>query len=148
MGTKQVACGDASDPASMVEILTKGTACGDRSEVAIAYADGTTNSAAVGDNPDELVHCVAEDASKIAAYGDRRVLETMLWFDALTKSIGVGVGVVRWVFNIKVVCVDGCGNSICLDVRKRFRETGRRDPYVLPGDDEDSPQEDIPKEEN
>lgn len=75
MGTKQVACGDASYPASMVDILTKGTACGDRLEVVIAYADGTTNSAAVGDNPVELV---AGNALKIAAYGDRRELATML----------------------------------------------------------------------
>lgn len=42
------------------------------------YADGTTNSAAVGDSPDGLVPRVAEIASKIAAYGDRRDLATML----------------------------------------------------------------------
>jgi hypothetical protein len=62
----------------MVDMLKKGTACGDRSEVVILYADGTTNSAAVGDSPDELVPRVAEIASKIAAYGDRRELATML----------------------------------------------------------------------
>lgn len=60
----------------MVDMLTKGTACGDRSEVVIAYADGTTNSAAVGDNPDE--YCVAGNALKIAAYGVRRELAPML----------------------------------------------------------------------
>jgi hypothetical protein len=75
----------------MVGTGTKGTACGDRSEVVITYADGRMNSAAVGDNLDELVYCVAENALKIAACGDRRELAAILSFDALTKSIGAGV---------------------------------------------------------
>jgi hypothetical protein len=68
----------------MIEIGTKGVACGDRSEVVIVYADVKMNSAAVGDNLDELVYCTAETALKIAACGDRRELATMLRFDALT----------------------------------------------------------------
>jgi hypothetical protein len=75
----------------MVDIVTKGTAYGDKSEVVITYADGTTNSAAVGDSLDGLVFCVAQNALKIAARGDRRELATMLRFDALTKAIGAGV---------------------------------------------------------
>jgi hypothetical protein len=70
---------------------TKGAACGDRSEVVITYADGRMNLVAVGDNLEELVYCVAENALKMAACGDRRELAAMLSFDALTKAIGAGV---------------------------------------------------------
>lgn len=74
------------------------------------YADGTTNSAAVGDNFDEVVYCVAANALKMLARGDKRDLTTMLRFDALAESIGAGVvDLVIWRvgLSIKVVCADG-----------------------------------------
>ena len=55
------------------------------------YADGTTNSASAGDNFDEVVHCVATNALKMLARGDKGDLTPMLRFDALAGSIGAGV---------------------------------------------------------
>jgi hypothetical protein len=102
VGTDQVDWDDNSNSVCMVEIETKGVACGDRSEVVIVYADVKMNSAAVGDNLDELVYCMAESVLKMAAWGDRRELATMLRFDALTKAIGAGiVGFVIWVVSIQ-----------------------------------------------
>ena len=106
------------------------------------YADGTTNSAAAGDSFDEVVYCVAANALKILARGDKRDLATMLRFDALAESIGAGVvDFVIW----RVGLSTKVGSS-CLDVRMRSLEPGETGPNILHGGDEDSPQEDIPKE--
>ena len=88
---EQVACSDKLYSACIVDIEAKGKACGDRSEVVVVFVDETTNSAAVGDNLDELVYLVVEIVLKMAACGDKTELATMLHFDALAKAIVTGI---------------------------------------------------------